>query len=84
LHVVERTEVDLAEQDVRGEIAGILLDLLLRGGDRLTDAPDLEIKIGQAILEVLRGGIGVERELVFFNGLSGVVGATIVDGHLFV
>ena len=51
LHVAERAEIDLAEQRVRLDIGGVLVDLILRGGDGLTDAAEFEVEVGETILQ---------------------------------
>ena len=65
-------------------VGGILLHLILGRVHCLTDAAQLEVEIGQAILQVLRGGIGAEGELVLLDRLGGVVRAAVVDCHLLI
>ena len=84
MHIAERTQVHLAQQGVRFDVVGILLDLILRGVDCLADAADLEIQVGETVLEELRCRIGVERELVLFHGLRGVVRPAIGCGKFLI
>ncbi len=84
LHVAERAEVDLAEQGVGFDVVGVLVDLLLCGGDGFADAAELEVEVGEAILEEGGVGVGVEGELVLLDGLGGVVGAAGAGGHVLI
>ena len=84
LGITEGAEVDLAKEFMRLDVIGIMGDLVFGGSDGLPDAPDLEVEVGEAVLEHGRVGVGVQGELVLFDGLGGVVGATGVDRHVFV
>ena len=71
-------------QDVL-DIAGAWpFDLILRGGDGLFDAADLEVEVSETILHVGGVGVGGEGEFVLLDGLGGVVGAAGVDGHILI
>ena len=69
---------------MRLNVVGFLADLVLRGGHRLADAADLEVEIGEAVLEQSGVRVGVERELVLLHRLGRVVRAAGVDRHIFV
>jgi len=84
LHIAEGAEIDLTEQGVSLNIIGVASYLLLRCGDRLADAADLEVEVGEAILQHGRIRICAEGELVLFDGLGGVVGAASIGGQIFV
>ena len=84
LHVAERAEVNLAQQSVGSKVIGIFLDLILRSADGLANTADAKIRVGEPILQIFGGGIGVEGELVLFDGLGGVVGTAVVDSQLLI
>ncbi len=71
LAVAQRAQVDPAQKHVRVEIVGVLVDLILRRGDRFADAAQTEVEIGDAVLQDRRSGIGVHRQLVLLDRLSG-------------
>ena len=51
LHIAQRAQVDPAQQRVGVDVVGMLVDLLLRGGDGLADAAELEVEVGEAVLQ---------------------------------
>ena len=80
----EGAEVDLAQESVGLDVVGVFRSLVLCGGDGFADAAEAEVKVGEAVLERGGGWVGVEGELVLFDGLGGVVRAARVDGQVFV
>ena len=84
LHVAQRVQVDAAEQLMSGDILGVALDGVLRGQDRVAHAAGAEVELGQAVVQKGGGGVGVQRQLVLFDGAGGVVLAAGVHGHVFV
>ncbi len=84
LHVAERAQIDAAEELVRVEAVGVFLQQILRGVDGVADAAGLEIELGQPVVEVLGFGIGVQSQLVLFNGTGGVFGAAVGGRHLLI
>ena len=84
LHVAQRTQIHLPQKRVRRHIVRVLLQLVLGGAYRVLDAPDLEVEIGQAVLQQRRVWIGVQRQLVLLHGLGRVVRTTGADRHLLV
>ena len=63
---------------------GVLVDLLLGGGDGLADAAELEVKVGEAVLQQTELGSAFKRELVLLDRLAGVVRAAGAGRHVLV
>ncbi len=84
LNIAQRLQVDTAQQLVGFEIVGLGLEYFLGRQHGIPHPAGAQIELRQAVVEVFRAGIGVQRQLVFFNRARGVLGPAIISGHILV
>src|SRR5271170_2900933 len=66
------------------EIVGVFLEQILGGDCGIFDLAGLEVQLGQPVVEELRSRVGVQRQLVLFDGAGGILAAPVVRRHLFI
>ena len=59
------------------DVLRVGLDGVLRGQDGIAYAAGAEVEFGQAVVQIFRGRIGVQRQLVLFDGAGGVLLAAV-------
>ncbi len=84
LTVAQRAQINPAKKFMGVEVVGVLLEQILSGDDRVLDFSGLEIQLRQAAVQKLRGGIGVQRQLVLLDRAGGVLASTVRGRHLLV
>ena len=77
-------QVDAPQQLVRVEVVGGALEQLARHALGLADAPYAEVQISQRVVQLRRGRVGVQRQLVLLDGLRHQIRPALGDGFVFV
>ena len=77
-------QVDAPQQLVRVEVVGRALEQFARHALGLADAPYAKVQIGQRIVQLRRSRVGVQRQLVLFDGLRHEIRAALGDGLIFI
>ena len=84
LPVAQLAQVNAPQQLVRLDVAGVVPDQLAGGGVGLARAPGAEVQIGQPNTQLRGAGIGVQRQLVLFDGAGHQLRTALGDGLFFV
>ena len=82
--LAQLAQVDPAQQLVRVDVVGRVLQQHPRRHFGIVHAAHAEIEIGQIVGQLRRIGIGIERQLVLLDGLVHLVGAAVGDGVILI
>ena len=70
LPLAQLAQIDAPQQPVRVNVAGIALEQFARHALRIACTAKVEIKLGQAVVQLRRSRIGVQRQLVLLDCLG--------------
>ena len=74
LTLAELAEIDAAELLVGFQIVRRIPDGFARCEFCVVDAPGAEVKVGESVVDLGRGGVGIEGKFVLFDGAGNVFG----------
>ncbi len=82
--VAQLAQIDAAEEAMGVDVVGRAFEQAAGGDFGIVEVPGAEVEIGEAIIELRRGGVGVEGVLVLVDGEAGVVVIAGLEGLVFI
>ena len=82
--IAQTTKINLAQQLVRINVVGRDLEQPSRRGFGFAHVAAVEVEVGQPVIQLRRGGIGIQRRLVLVDGAGDVLRAVGFNRLIFV
>ena len=82
--IAELAQVDASQDFVRVQVVGNGLEQSPGSGFSFMQAADAEVEIGQGVIQLRGGRVGIQRQLVLLNGAGCVLRPSFADSLVFI